>query len=258
MEKQGRPNLINKRVGVISKNNYGSLMKVIEYNDTHDIWVQFEKGIPVHTQWNNFIIGNVKNPYDKTVYGIGYIGEGKYIVSKDKKVTIQYDTWRGMIQRCYHKKFQEKNPTYKGCIVSEEWHNFQNFAKWYDENFYQLEGEEMHLDKDILVKGNKIYSPETCVFVPKRINSLFNKKKASRGDTLIGVFWEDSRKKYMAQCMKNGKVIKIGRFNNIEDAFNAYKVFKENLIKQIAEYYKNKIPEKLYDAMITYQVEITD
>lgn len=82
-----------------------------------------------------------------------------------------------MLRRCYDKQFQERQPTYKGCIVCEEWYNFQNFAKWFDENYYEIEGEKIALDKDLLKLNNKIYSPSTCCFLPQRINvSLVSSK----------------------------------------------------------------------------------
>jgi len=164
-----------------------------------------------------------------------------------------------MFNRCYDLKFQEKEPTYKGCYVSDEWHNFQNFGGWYDENYYEVQDEKMTLDKDILIKGNKIYSSEVCIFVPKRINSLFVKIKATRGNLPIGVHFSDIRRKYISQCnIGNGKRVTVGSFDTPEEAFYAYKEFKENYIKQIAEEYKNKIPFKLYSAMLNYEIDITD
>ena len=120
----------------------------------------------------------------------------------------------------------------------------------------------MALDKDILVKGNKIYSPETCVFVPQNINTLFTKRNKVRGEYPIGVSFYKNTNKYLAQCniLINGKsqYKKLGYYNNIEDAFNAYKESKEANIKQVADYYKDNIPNKLYEAMYNYEVEITD
>ena len=120
----------------------------------------------------------------------------------------------------------------------------------------------MCLDKDILVKGNKIYSPGTCVFVPENINLLFIKSNATRGKYPIGVSYDKSKNKFVSHCNNGkGKQIKLGIFNNSIDAFNAYKEFKENIIKQVADEYKNKypqFPQKLYNAMHKYKVEITD
>ena len=117
----------------------------------------------------------------------------------------------------------------------------------------------MCLDKDILVKGNKIYSPETCVFVSNDINLLFVRNYNSRGNYPIGVSFDKSKNKYSSQCSMKGKHDrKLGTFNNPIDAFYTYKSFKEAYIKEVAEDYKDKIPERLYIAMMNYVVEITD
>lgn len=250
-------NLAENRIGTIGKNNYGSLMEVVAYNNVHDIWVKFDKGKPVHTEWKNFIKGSVRNVYDRTVYGVGYLGENnKNGVTKQ---TEQYIVWSSMIQRCYNEHRRNKYPSYKGCIVTEEWHNFQNFITWYDQNYYEVNDEVMQLDKDILSKGNKVYSPDLCIFVPKRINNLFLKCDSSRGDLPIGVTFHNINNNYMAQCRNGtGKLIHMGSYDSVEVAFLAYKHFKEKLIKEVAEEYKDKIPVKLYNAMLKYQVEITD
>lgn len=250
--------LEKERTGLVNKNKCGSLMKIIKYNNAIDIFVQFEKGKPLHTTWRSFYQGTVTSPYDKTVYGLGYIGDGKYKVSENGKHTIQYNTWNTMLQRCYDSKRIEKFPTYKNVIVCPEWHCFQNFAKWYEDNYYEIEGERMVIDKDILFKGNQIYSPSTCVFVPEKINILFTKSNSSRGDFPIGVSYNVATDKYQASCNKNNKLIYLGLFNYPEEAFLTYKAFKEKLIKQTAEEYKDKLPNKLYEALINYKVEITD
>ncbi|OMH22071.1 hypothetical protein AC231_05460 [Clostridium pasteurianum] len=170
-----------------------------------------------------------------------------------------YHTWYNMLTRCYNEKWQEKYPTYKGCIVCEEWHNYQVFSKWFYKNYYEIEGHRMDLDKDILIKGNKIYSPETSIFVPHCINALFIKKDANRGQLPIGVNVAPSGKYYsLCSNIHNKKPIRIGLYDNIEEAFYAYKHYKENLIKQIADEYKDEIPKRLYDALYKYEVEITD
>lgn len=164
-----------------------------------------------------------------------------------------------MLRRCYDKKEQEIHSSYVGCTVCEEWHNFQNFAKWYEENYYEIKNERMHLDKDILFKKNKIYSPDKCVFVPQTINSLFVKCDKLRKDSVIGVQIKKGRKnKYSSVCSVNNKNKTIGYFKTELEAFQAYKEFKENYIKQVANKYKDKIPEKLYLAMYNWEVEIDD
>ena len=105
-----------------------------------------------------------------------------------------------MLRRCYDKKILEKFPTYKRCTVCDEWLFYPNFKKWFDENYYEIEGQKMALDKDIISKGNKVYSPENCIFVPNNINVLFTNRKGERGDYPIGVSWKIKNNKFQAQC----------------------------------------------------------
>lgn len=250
-------NLAKSRIGEVSKTKYGSKMEIVKYNNKDDIWVRFEQGNLVHTRYRVFCNGKVKNVFDKSVLGVGYLGEGNYKVTIKNKTTPQYRAWSSMLQRCYCVKFLLKNLTYKDCSVSEEWHNFQNFAKWHDENYYQVESEIMCLDKDILKKGNKIYSSETCAYVPKSINSLFVKNDVNRSSLSIGVRIDKS--KYSARCrIGRGETIQIGTFDTSMEAFQAYKTFKEKLIKKNADKYKDKIPTRIYEAMLNYKVEIDD
>lgn len=199
-----------------------------------------------------------------TTYGVGCIGKGEYKIRDGKKFTIQYIHWRHMLYRCYGEDYQEKHESYEQCSVCDEWLCYQNFGKWFDENYYEIEGERMELDKDILFKGNKIYSSKTCVFVPQRINCLFVKRQNKRGQYPIGVTKQTGRsKKFKARCSitnKKGNTerIHLGNHDTPIEAFQVYKEFKEKYIKQVAEEYKDKIPQRLYDAMYNWQVEITD
>lgn len=247
--------LSKDRIGMIGKNRFGTIMKIVSYKNTHKLWVKFEKGGLVQSTWQNFCNGNIKNPYDSSVYGIGFIGEGDYKVSEKCKSTRQYKTWQSMLGRGYDDKYHITHPSYIGCSVSEEWHNFQNFAKWYDENYYEFEGLPTELDKDILVKGNKVYSSENCVFVPHSINKLFLRCEAGRGNLPIGVSLHKRNRTYSSSCGKEGKVT---YHNTPDEAFNEYKLQKEKSIKTVAERYREKIPTNLYKAMMNYEVQITD
>lgn len=248
------------RIGDTRLNNMGSLMIIDEYNNSQDIWVRFPHGNMVNCTYQQFVNGSVKDVYAKSVFGIGYIGEGDYKPAENGKPTEQYKVWNAMLMRCYSKKFQEKQPSYLGCTVVEEWHNFQVFAKWMDENFYSIDGHRMHLDKDILVKGNKVYSPETCVFVPQFINTLFLKRQSDRGSLPIGVKRCSTNPKKFEVQMRNGTESRgyIGLFNSPEEAFLKYKEYKENHIKEIAKEHEDKIPRALFCAMMNYTVEIND
>lgn len=249
---------MNDRIGEINYNDFGSKMIISDYRDCKDIDVYFEEYnyIKEHTRYDHFINGKIKCPFEKRVFNIGYLGEGRYDASINRKGTKYYNIWTGMLKRCYNPKVIKRNPTYKGCRVHDSWHNFQVFAEWADKNYYQIEGEVMSLDKDILIKGNKIYSPDTCIFVPQRINNLFTKNDKCRGDLPVGLYHD--KKKYRAQCNVNGKQKYLGCFDTPKEAFQVYKKFKENYIKEIAEEYKDEIPSKLYKALMRYEVEIND
>lgn len=248
-----------ERVGLKKKSKFGSNMEVIEYKNYSDILVQFDQGKPIHAEWSQFVKGTLRSPFEKTIFGVGYIGEDTYKTKTNGKHNPQYKTWYQMLVRVYSEEYHKKFPTYEDVGVDPEWHCFGAFAKWYDDNHYEIEGERLELDKDILIKGNKIYSPDTCIFVPRSINSLFTKRDAKRGEYPIGVHFNKRDKKYVAQCM-DGKGHKkgLGHHDTPEEAFYAYKTYKEKLIKQIADVHKDKIPNKLYEALMNYQVEITD
>ncbi len=179
-------------------------------------------------------------------------------LKKNGKDTRKYKVWSHMIERCYNKT--ERNWAYKDCTVCKEWHNFQNFAKWYDENYYEIGDETMHLDKDILIKGNREYRPENCCFVPQSINSLFIKSKKARGECPIGVHKSKSGliSRCSSQVFKNRVHLGTFRFDDELGAFEAYKTYKEMHIKEMADLYKNVIPTNVYKAMYNYVVMISD
>lgn len=252
----------NNPIGEINYNRYGSKMTIVEYNNNSDIIVEFDNGWKTKSAYKEFNNGHIKNPYDKSIYNRGYLGEGIYIASINKKHTKRYAVWKSMFVRCYSENFHKTEPTYIGCSVCDEWLNFQNFGKWFDENYYDIEGEIIEIDKDILVKGNKVYSPNTCCFVPKEINMLFTKRDSKRGNYPIGVYYNKKRNKYIAQCKiyKDNRYIKfnLGEYDTSEQAFDTYKLYKEKYIKEVANRYKDKIPVKLYSAMYNWKVDIND
>lgn len=248
------------RTGEERYNKFGSKMIITKYNNAHDMDVYFPeyKYTINHVQYSNFKNGYTKCPYEKRTFGIGYLGEGIYKPRENGKITKCYNTWVNMLQRCYDDNFKKREPTYKGCEVCEEWLNFQTFAEWYNDNYYEIPGEVMSLDKDILVKGNKIYSSETCVFVSNEINTLFVKCNNSRGTLPIGVYYHKKNGKYISQCNFGDGQKNLGSFDNPQEAFQIYKEYKEKYIKEVANEYKDLIPIKLYNALINYQVEIND
>jgi hypothetical protein len=188
-----------------------------------------------------------------SVYNKGYLGIGNYTVSLKGKHTKIYKTWKGMLERCYSSAFHLNNPSYEDCFVCEEWLNFQNFAKWFEENY--IEGFE--LDKDILVKGNREYGPNTCCFVSFYINTLILKCKKSRGDLPIGVHKHGSNFRTRLN-IGNKQIKQLGTYSTPEKAFDAYKTAKELQIRQAADGVKDVIKKIVYDALYNYKIEITD
>jgi hypothetical protein len=243
-----------ERVGETNLNKYGNKMKIIKYNHSKDIDVLFEdyNYIEKKKHYIYFKNGTLTSPYDKTVYNKGYLGEGLYKKCKDNKLTLVYSKWKSMFDRCYDGKLV----TYSGCSVCEEWHNFQHFAKWFEKNYYKIKNEKMCLDKDILIKGNKIYSPETCIIVPNSINILFVRNHLHRNNTPIGV--SKYNDKFIARCKIGGKSTHIGVYDTEDRAFKAYKNYKEKHIKEVADKYKDEIPKILYNAMYKWEVCFND
>ena len=187
--------------------------------------------------------------HGKKVYGKGIID-----VSYVTNGMLSIRTWKNMLKRCYDENVRYKFPTYKDCDVCDEWLYFSNFKRWFDENYVK----GYQLDKDILVKGNKIYSPNTCCFVPQEINKLLTKGDAIRGDLPLGVGL--LRGKFVARISINKELIQIGLFDNPILAFEAYKQAKERHIKQVAQSYfdSHKISKKVYDALMSHEIEIKD
>jgi len=248
---------LKNRTGEIRKGNYG-LMKIIEYNGWEDIKVKFKTGSIVKTNYSNFKKGKIKDPLFPIVCNIGFMGIGKYKAQINGKHTIEYRTWQNMLERCYNPYHINRRLKYQNVIVCEFFQNFQNFAEWHQENYYELVDERIELDKDIIKKGNKIYSPEFCSFVPSSINMLMIKCDKARGKYPIGVSSRKSTKKYYSRLKVNGKDKCLGLFSTPKKAFNTYKIAKENHIKIMANKYKDVLDTRVYDSLMDYKVEITD
>jgi len=180
----------------------------------------------------------------KLVYGVG-INDADYHVQE--KITLGYENgkqrrklvwvcpfyekWQHMLRRCYSEKYQDKHPTYKGCSVCQEWLTFSKFRAWMEKQDW----ENKHLDKDILCPGNKVYSPETCVFVDQRVNLFITERNASRGKYMIGVHWCIYKNRYLAKCSNgDGKQIYLGGFNSELEAHKTWLDYKLKLAYKLA------------------------
>ena len=235
---------------------YGDLV-VTKYINNHNVCVKF-----INTNYEttahicHIRNGLVKDRLFPSIHGVGVVGDA--LTTVDGIVLKEYALWKGVIGRCYDIEFHKKSPTYTDCSVSEKFKYYPYFQEWCNKQIgFNEDG--WHLDKDILIKGNKVYSEDTCCFVPQEINGLFIKRDAARGDLPIGVWFDKQKGKYKADVSVGRKKRKrLGSFSTPEEAFQIYKEAKEDYIKEVANKWKDQIEPRVYEALMNYQVEITD
>jgi len=243
------------KTGERHQNNQGCWFTIIAYRSNKNLDIQFDCGYKVYNRVYKCVTkGSIKNPYHPTIFGRGFKGDGRHKQWLNSKDTKMYSKWYSMFDRCYNTASLEKNPTYGSCDVIMEWDDFQIFGDWFEENFNPEYMEKWELDKDILFKGNKLYSPETCCFVPQEINKLFTKCDKARGEYPIGVSYHKDVKKIVGKGFANGDKY----FDCKLEAFEYYKQEKEDYIKIVADKWRPWITIPCYNALYAYQVEITD
>ena len=245
-------------VGKVCKSKSSGDFKILKYNDSGNVEIQFLKtGFEKSVQLVQVKSGNVKDHYSPSVFGVGVLGT-KYQSSVNGIHTKEYMLWCHMLERCYSDTYQKEQPTYEGCEVSDNFKSYEYFYEWCHKQV-GFDNQGWHLDKDLLVKGNKVYSESTCVFIPREINQILVKSTASRGKYLIGVCWDKTKKAFKASVNKNkGKQAYLGLFNTEIEAFKAYKQAKEAFIKEQANKWKDNIDIRAYDALMNYEVNIDD
>lgn len=239
-------------LGGLYKTNEGEIFKVIKLDGYYKNLIEFQDELKYQRVANLGHIrnGTLKNPNKKIVQGVGYFGVGKYTGN-----TVEYSTWHDMISRCYSEHYIKKRPAYKGCTVCDEWHNFQVFAEWYTkQDFYGL---GYHLDKDILFRGNKIYSPETCCLVPREINTVVitTQRKSSKLPTGVRA---TRGGKFVAKIKSKGLSKHIGTFDTPIDAHKAYIIKKKSLILETAILFKDKIEDRVYQALVNWEFSMEE
>ena len=231
--------------------------KIISYKDSKNVRVKFiDTGYEITSSLNAIRKGVIKDRLLPSVLGVGFIG-GNNPSKIDGKHTKEYLVWRSMLTRCYDEKFKVKYPTYKHCFCSVSFNSYDWFYDWCNKQVsFGVDGFE--LDKDLLVKGNKVYSEDTCVLLPKEINNALLKRDDDRGKCLIGVDFLNKQNKFRSRLNVNGISKHLGYFKTEIEAFNAYKIAKENYLKELANKWKDKIDPRAYNALMNYQVEVTD
>ena len=180
----------------------------------------------------------------KLVCGKGTKGNAATTVNG--RHTKAYATWVHMLKRCYSPICQKLQPTYIDCSVCNEWLYFPTFKEWFDANY--VEG--WALDKDLLVGGNKIYDPDFCIFVPQSINNLFTDCGRSRGNCPIGVHLCKKTGRFVAHVSVDDKQQHIGYFDDPNEAHRAYLIAKKANVVRVANEWRDKIPTKLYEALL--------
>lgn len=250
------------QVGDVFTNNQSCDAKVVEYKNSRDLTIEFNDEYKHRKTVEARYLkrGEFNNPFFRSVHGVGMIGDGEYktsvkIISADGKVRYKrpkvYTIWSSMIARCYSVESHKRRPTYKDVTVCDEWHNYQVFAKWYSSKTY--ENIDYHLDKDLLSSASKIYSPETCALVPMEVNAAISIHHRSRTDGLVGSFdMPDGR--FKASVSLYGTDKNLGYFKTAQEAHKAYVVVKEAYIKEVANKWRGRIDERVYDALMNWTV----
>lgn len=183
----------------------------------------------------------------KLVYGIG-ISDVK---NPDRKA---YTVWVDMLRRCYSPPYQERYPTYKGCSVDPRWHYLSNFLQWHHNNYEP----GRQLDKDLISPGNKIYGPDTCLYISKELNLFFTLRGNDRGNCVVGVRIRKNNKTnpYVANVRKGKKLLHVGYYPTEQQAYNAYKNKKKELLDEHIQNETNPVVKsqliKIYDSIEEY------
>ena len=245
------------RVGdTVHSNNCGVFKILSKTGNDNKRLIQFlSTGCEYRVDISSINKGEVKDYLLPSVFGVGVVGVNS--ISTHQKPHQEYVFWTSMLQRCYDLSYKLKRPTYIGCTSSNNFKYYPYFKDWCNKQV-GFGNKGWCLDKDILVKGNKLYSEDTCCFVPREINSLFALSGNTRGLNPIGVQFNLEEGNYSARVSRDGKHCHIGTYETKEDAFLWYKEAKESHIKSVAKRWFGKIDQNVFNALMTYEVGILD
>ena len=248
--------MISKYEGKSFETNSFGTITVTKYVNAKEVHIKFANtGYETIVQSSNIASRTIKDRLAPSVHGVGIVGDAE--IQINGKLLKEYVIWREMLKRCYDSKEHLNNPTYKDCSVSDNFKYYPYFKDWCNRQI-GFGNDNWQLDKDILLKGNRVYSEDVCVFVPNDINSLLIKSNAKRGDYCIGVSYHKNNRKFRASLSLFGEITCLGYFNTELEAFCAYKQAKEAYIKEVLYKWKGQIDSRVYEALMNYQVEITD
>lgn len=187
----------------------------------------------------------------KLIHGIAYNSGGKY---KTKDCGVRdpaYRAWFAILSRCYAESTQARQPTYIGCSIDSRWYDYQDFAEWFYNHKYS--GMGYQLDKDLLIPDNKIYSPETCCFVPQELNKIIIGCGKSRGKYPQGVDYHKQAEKYRAQIRIEKRKVSLGLFDSTDEAHRSYISAKESYVKVSAIKWRDKISANVFQSLMNWR-----
>lgn len=237
-------------VGDSFVNRQGCSYTVVDYKGALEVTIKFDDDsgyTAVHRSYN-VKNGGVKNPMHPSIFGVGFFGDGTYPASTNGRSTAAYAAWFNMMIRCYCDKFQQKDPSYIGCSVHSDWHNFQNFAEWYYSHDNCNDGYQ--LDKDLLKIGNKVYSAVNCSLIPLEINSLIVNPNRKNKELPVGVDFYKKRGLFRARLSINSTSKEIGFFETAREAELAYINARNARISAMANKWRGKISSEAYNALL--------
>ncbi len=220
---------------------------VLSYEGNRYLKVKFldSYGYSYNVRVDHLDEGATKNPYYPTVFSKGYLGEGQFARAVQGKDTKLYVRWHSMLTRVYDKNYLDKFPTYKGAEISNEWHNFQTFAVW---AFSQKNWEQLELDKDLLFRGNKKYSEQTCLFIPKELNKALDITVNKTSSGYVGVQARESG--YQVCLGKYGKRVHVCFTKDLNYAVKMYFKAKADHLVELAHKFKGVMSDMAYEATI--------
>jgi hypothetical protein len=241
--------------GVTFSTKNGGVCEVVRYTNNAKILVKFldKNGYETEVTLQALRSGHVKNPYAPSLHGVGFCGVGPYAMNLYGKPTRAYRAWSGVVERCYSSSRREVSLCYANATLATEWHNFQTFAKW----FYSQNGADLNweIDKDLLVVGNKHYSPETCILLPAKINVAITRIDCS-GDVL-GHFYHKASNMYSCRvCTPTGAVVKY--FKDKDDCIRHYLQGKSFQFKHLALKWKSDLDPRAFDSLMRLSREYSD
>lgn len=235
-------------------NNKGCEGVVIDYIDASKVLIEFldDNKFRNYFEAKDIREGVFRNPFIPTLSGIGYIGNGVHTARVNGKICPAYKAWSGMFTRCYDERHLSIRPSYRGCEVAKEWHDFQVFAEWYKGHKFFNKG--YHLDKDILVRGNKVYSEDTCCLVPPSLNTSVG-IRVNNKDAYVGCVSLDKRSgTFNSSICKFGKSIYLGSYKGEVEATEVYLKAKKEYMRELAIIYKDKVTDRVFNALFNWEV----